>query len=118
MRVLSFGVRLSVLMILVLFSNSAIAQKKEKTYKSLLWEITGNGLKKPSYLFGTMHISNKMVFNLSDSFYSAIRNTDVVAIELNPETWQSEIPRVNKQSEAFRYYNSTYYTDYLTESDG
>ncbi|WP_157976914.1 TraB/GumN family protein [Taibaiella helva] len=86
-----------------------------QSYKSLLWEITGNGLRKPSYLFGTMHISNKMVFHLSDSFYAAIRSADVVAIELNPEQWQSELPRMNKQGELYKYYNATYYTDYLKE---
>ena len=101
----------------LLFSTFGIqAQDKEKSYKSLLWEISGNGLKKPSYLFGTMHISNKMVFHLSDSFYSAIRNADVVAIELNPELWQSEIPRINKQGDVYKYYNATYYTDYLKEN--
>ena len=61
---------------------------KLKKYPSLLWEITGNGLKQPSYLFGTMHISNKMVFNLSDSFYKAIKSVEVVALEQNPEVWQ------------------------------
>lgn len=61
---------------------------KQKKYPSLLWEITGNGLKQPSYLFGTMHISNKMVFNLSDSFYKAIKSVEVVALEQNPEVWQ------------------------------
>lgn len=36
------------------FSIAAMAQSKEKS--SLLWEITGNGLKQPSYLFGTVHM--------------------------------------------------------------
>jgi len=62
--------------------------KVHKKYPSLLWEISGNGLSKPSYLFGTMHISNKMVFNLSDSFYKAIMSAEVVALEQNPEVWQ------------------------------
>jgi uncharacterized protein YbaP (TraB family) len=64
---------------------------KNKKYPSLFWEITGPGLKKPSYLFGTMHVSSKLVFNLSDSFYTGIRNADVVALENNPETWQEDI---------------------------
>jgi uncharacterized protein YbaP (TraB family) len=68
-------------------SKSTVATGQKK-YPSLLWEITGNGLSKPSYLFGTMHISNKMVFNLSDSFYKAIKSADVVALEQNPEVWQ------------------------------
>jgi len=35
------------------FSNHLSAQENNS---SLLWEITGNGLKKPSYLFGTFHL--------------------------------------------------------------
>ncbi len=58
-----------------------------------MWEITGKGLAKPSYLFGTMHVSNKMVFHLSDSFYLAIKNADVVAVETNPATWQDDFSR-------------------------
>ena len=69
-------------------TKSASGSQIQKKYPSLLWEITGNGLNKPSYLFGTMHISNKMVFNLSDSFYKAIMSADVVALEQNPEVWQ------------------------------
>jgi uncharacterized protein YbaP (TraB family) len=64
---------------------------KNKKYPSLLWEITGNGLKKPSYLFGTMHVSSKLAFHLADSFYLGIRNADVVALETNPESWQEDM---------------------------
>jgi len=81
---------------------AAMAQKKEpgkkspsvnspaKRYGSLLWEISGKGLKKPSYLFGTMHVSDKLAFHLGDSFYNAIRSVDVVALETNPEFWQDD----------------------------
>ncbi|MDF2189728.1 TraB/GumN family protein [Paraflavitalea sp. CAU 1676] len=61
-----------------------------KKYPSLLWEITGKGMRKPSYLFGTMHVSDKLAFHLGDIFYNAIRNADVVALETNPETWQDD----------------------------
>lgn len=71
-------------------STSTAAGKK---YPSLLWAISGNGLKKTSYLFGTMHVSNKLAFNLGDSFYNAIRSVDVVALETNPETWQDDYSR-------------------------
>jgi uncharacterized protein YbaP (TraB family) len=57
---------------------------KDKKYPSLLWEITGNGLKKPSYLIGTMHVSSKLAFHLTDSFYIAIRSADIVAGILLP----------------------------------
>ena len=64
-----------------------------KKYPSLLWEITGPGMKKPSYLFGTMHVSSKMVFHLSDSFYIGLKNADVVALETNPESWQEDMSK-------------------------
>ncbi len=69
---------------------------KTAKYPSLFWEITGNGLKKPSYLFGTMHVSNKMVFHLSDSFYYALKRVDAVSLELNPEIWQGEMVQWEK----------------------
>src|SRR5687767_1480532 len=83
------------------FVSDLIAQSTKKTpkYPSLFWEITGNGLKKPSYLFGTMHVSSKMVFNLSDSFYSAIRSADVVALETNPESWQEDMFNFNFEND-------------------
>jgi uncharacterized protein YbaP (TraB family) len=62
----------------------------DKKYPSLLWEISGNGLKKPSYLFGTMHVSDKLAFHLGDSFYHAIKSAEVVALETNPESWQDD----------------------------
>src|SRR5690606_26319662 len=82
-------------------------------YPSLLWEITGKGLEKPSYLFGTMHVSNKLAFQLSDSFYLGIRNADVVALETNPESWQEDMSKYGTGSE----YGGVYAAmpdDYLT----
>ncbi len=105
-------------LVIVLLLTSGMPRshaRQPDRYPSLLWEITGNGLQRPSYLFGTMHISNKMVFNLSDSFYAALKSVDAVAIELDPEYWQQDIPRLSRQGAAFRYYASTYFTDYLTE---
>lgn len=95
---------------ILLGSTLANAQTKPpKKYPSLFWEITGNGLKKPSYLFGTMHISSKMVFHLSDSFFIAIKNSDVVGLELNSETWQSEMVEMEKQRNSFyKFYGNSY----------
>src|SRR5687768_4124303 len=85
--------------LLTLFSYTQNTKLKDGKYPSLLWEITGNKLKKPSYLFGTMHVSSKMVFNLSDSFYSAIRRSDVVALETNPESWQEDMFNFNFEND-------------------
>src|SRR5215204_6053315 len=75
------------------FSFSQNSRLKNKKYPSLLWEITGNSLKKPSYLFGTMHVSSKMVFHLSDSFYLGLKNADVVALETDMGTWQDDFSK-------------------------
>jgi uncharacterized protein YbaP (TraB family) len=74
-----------------------------KNYPSLLWEITGKGLNKPSYLFGTMHVSSKMVFHLSDSFYLGIKNADVVALETDMGTWQDDFSRYDLDGSGFNY---------------
>lgn len=91
---------------------------KEKKYPSLLWEISGNGLKKPSYLIGTMHVSNKLAFNLPDSFYIAIKHAQVVALETNPETWQEDMDKYEFEnaSSYFSKYGNTGPSDYLTNS--
>lgn len=68
--------------------TTAIAQKK---YQGLLWKISGNGLEKPSYLYGTMHVSNKMAFYLGAPFYDALKSVDYVALELEPELWFDEV---------------------------
>lgn len=87
---LSSILRILVLFLFVqLFANPLSAA--EKKYPSLLWEISGNGLEKPSYLYGTMHVSNKLAFHLSDTFFVAIKNCDAVALELDPETMMEDI---------------------------
>ncbi len=107
-----------VLIMGLLLSFSKIYSQKNivNKYPSLFWEITGNGLKKPSYLFGTMHVSNKMVFNLSDSFYLAIKSIDAVALELNPDIWQGKMVRLEETKENYANYIKPAGEDLLTES--
>ncbi len=52
----------------------------------MLWKITGNGLKKPSYLYGTMHTSDSRVFNFSDSLMPFFNASKAYAMELDPVT--------------------------------
>jgi uncharacterized protein YbaP (TraB family) len=88
---------------------------KKKNYPSLLWEISGNGLKKPSFLFGTMHVSSKMAFHLADSFYIGLRNADMVALETNPESWQEDMSKYDLGSGYNDYGYSL--TNYLSAPD-
>lgn len=78
---------------LSLVSTTSFAQSSPKQ-KGLLWQVTGNGLKKPSYVYGTMHVSQKIAFHLGDSFYIALSKADIVALEQNLDSvihrWISE----------------------------
>ena len=108
------AVLLVILAFLVPFSVGA-QKKTSKKYPALLWQITGNGLSRPSYLFGTMHVSSKMVFNLSDSFYLGIKNADVVALELDPQLWQDQMYRFQNMQTALRFYTKGAPNDYMNE---
>lgn len=50
---------------------------------TLLWEISGGGLSKPSYLFGTMHVLCADDAHLSDSLKAVIAHCDEVYFEIN-----------------------------------
>ena len=92
----------------LIFFSAEAQLKLDKKYPSLLWEITGNGMKKPSYLIGTMHVSSKLAFNLPDSFYIAIRNAQVVALESNPETWQEDMNKYDFGNSDYQGYASSF----------
>ncbi len=75
--------RLTIALLFVCFATMLSAQEKN----SLLWEISGNGLQKTSYLYGTMHVSKKIAFRLDDVFYEALDQSEKVALESDPGTW-------------------------------
>ena len=47
----------------------------------LLWQISGKGLKKSSYLFGTFHSNDNRVFQFSDSTYIALLKAEAIVLE-------------------------------------
>lgn len=83
---------------------SGIGQKATpQKYQSLLWEITGNGLTKPSYLYGTMHVSNKVAFRLNDTVFNAIKSVDMMASELDFSVWMSNLETMIAARENFEF---------------
>ncbi len=72
---------------LILFSQEDGVSK----YQSLFWKIEGKGMEKPSYLYGTMHVSNKIAYHLNDEFYQALRDVDQIGLETNPEDWMDKM---------------------------
>ena len=79
--------------------------------KSLFWEISGNGLSKSSYLYGTMHVNDKVSFHLSDLFFKNLLGSDIVANESNPETW-TDLNDLMKNKD-YNIYNKFYTEFYL-----
>lgn len=63
--------------------KSADNDSSNEDDKSLLWEITGNGLIKPSYLFGTIHIICKDDYFWTDAMQKALDSSDKVCMEMD-----------------------------------
>jgi uncharacterized protein len=59
------------------------ASSKSKTNNTLLWEITGNGLTKPSYFFGTMHILCSDDATISPGLQNIIDNVGQIYLEID-----------------------------------
>jgi len=72
-----------VLLLLVFCVLSVISRAQVPAENSLLWEISGRGLAKPSYLFGTIHLICPTDFSLSDSLKSTLSRTQQVALEMD-----------------------------------
>jgi len=51
--------------------------------KALLWEISGNNLTKPSYLFGTMHIMPANEFFFPKKTFEKLENCETLALEVD-----------------------------------
>lgn len=71
-----------IILIALGFLPSSLSAQKPR-YQGLLWEITGNGLSSPSYLFGTMHTRDNRMFNLGDSVILAFDKSPALALELH-----------------------------------
>lgn len=74
-------------LIITLLACSSKPANHEKTNpnSSLIWEVSGNGLEKPSYLFGTIHLIQKQDFFLPEGTEEAFENADVIVLEINPD---------------------------------
>ncbi len=55
----------------------------QQSQKSLLWEISGNGLKYSSFLYGTMHTADERVFNFKNNVIEAFNECQTFAMELD-----------------------------------
>ena len=91
--------------------------QKEKTnsndQNSLLWKISGNGLSKPSYLFGTIHMLCEDDAVLSDSLKKVIRHCDNVYLEVQMDNLFEMIGVMNQ----LKMRDDTTLADLLSKED-
>lgn len=79
---------IKIIMLLIVF-HSCKAQTKQpaliinKNDNSLLWEVSGNGLKQSSYLFGTFHLMCKNDIHFSNQLTIAVSRSGKVYMEMD-----------------------------------
>ncbi len=74
----------AIAVILLVFSGKTQAQTKSpKLENSLLWEVSGNGLEKPSYLYGTIHMICGRDYFLSEKTKKAFEASNKLVLEIN-----------------------------------
>lgn len=88
--------RLSTLLstLLIFIGFTVTAQTKDTpsvstVQNALLWEITGKGLTKPSYIYGTIHLIPKSDFFLTEATKKALNESQKVMFEINMKDMQN-----------------------------
>ncbi|WES96152.1 TraB/GumN family protein [Chryseobacterium arthrosphaerae] len=66
---------------------------------SLLWEVSGNGLSKPSYIAGTFHILCNRDFDIKPKVWNALNQSENFVTEIN-YTDQNEMASIQKMMNA------------------
>ena len=97
----------------VITENTDAQDKKKPLEKSLLWEVSGNGLTKPSYIYGTIHMICKDDASLGDSLISVIQRSDRVYFEVDMDNLMEMLSAFKD----FKMRNDTTLADLLSKED-
>jgi uncharacterized protein YbaP (TraB family) len=65
----------------LLWLGISIAQPLQA--QGLLWKVTGNGLKAPAWLYGTMHVKDHRVFNLPEGWEQKMEQSGRLILEID-----------------------------------
>jgi len=71
----------------VLLLTSIAMSQKTVSENTLLWQVSGNGLKQPSYLFGTMHLMCAADTRLSETLKTVIKESDEIYFEIDMDNF-------------------------------
>lgn len=84
--------------------------------KSLLWKISGNGLDKPSWLYGTIHVIPRDEFDFSDATLAALKQARRVTFEIDMREMTNLSTQLSLMTKAFMPGGKTL-RDLLSEED-
>ncbi len=79
-RATKIGFFLNVLALVILITGSTVSAHNKTS--SLLWKISGNHLKKPSYLYGTVHSYDKRAFTFKSLVIPYIKQCSAFGMEI------------------------------------
>ncbi|MGE8556185.1 MAG: TraB/GumN family protein [Chryseobacterium jejuense] len=81
------------------FTAATAQNKNTENENSLLWEVSGNGLSKPSYIAGTFHILCNKDFEIKPKTWKALHQAENFVMEIN-YTDQNEVLAMQKMMAA------------------
>jgi uncharacterized protein len=85
-------------------SKKAVTYPPEKivpTDQSLLWRISGNGLKKPSYLYGTIHMIPKSELEFSEAVLRSLDQSERIVFEIDMKEMTNFRTQISLMTKAF-----------------
>jgi uncharacterized protein YbaP (TraB family) len=93
--------------------GSSLGSYAQET-NSLLWEVSGKDMAKPSYLFGTIHLVPQEKFFFTDKMQEALNSSDVLALEA-----ELDIPLAEQMKMASQMImpDGKTWADYMSEED-
>ena len=103
--------KMTTLLLALMFSVASLYGQVSS--KSLLWEISGNGLEKSSYLYGTFHLLCPDDLQIKDKVKNAVGASEQLVLELDFD--DPSVMQTIQQSMA--YSDGTTAKDYLNKSE-
>jgi uncharacterized protein YbaP (TraB family) len=83
MKTVKMTSRLFCTLLILVITGMGLRAQQKPLENSLLWEISGKGLTKPSYLYGTIHMICSNDFRMSDQVKKAFDNTAKLVLEID-----------------------------------
>ncbi|MCF6185038.1 MAG: TraB/GumN family protein, partial [Bacteroidales bacterium] len=104
-----------ILIFFALFQTAFIfSQQNDSTANSLLWEISGNGIEKPSYIFGTIHMIPKDDYFFTNLMKEKFAACEKLVLEIDINMALAE--KIKEAKQMFLPEGKLLY-DYMTEKD-